>query len=373
MIKKRPKASDEEKLYLASQYQLMWRRFRKHKLAIIGIVTLTLLYLVGALFCEFFATQDIFARHSKYIYCPPQRIRFFEQNGRFHLRPFVYGITRERNTETFAWMYGENTAERYPLSMFIRGDEYKLWGLFKSNIHLFGAEKPGLFFIFGTDKLGRDLYSRTLYAARVSLTIGLIGITFSFVLGCFLGGLSGYYGGATDTIIQRLIEFLISIPTLPLWMSLAAAIPSSWPSLRVYFAITIILSIVGWCGLGRVVRGKLISLREEDFVLAAQISGVPEYAVILKHLLPSFLSYLIVNLTLSIPMMILGETALSFLGLGLQPPVVSWGVLLNEAQNVKAVSMNPWLLIPGLFVIVTVLAFNFMGDGLRDAADPYTG
>jgi len=219
--------------------------------------------------------------------------------------------------------------------------------------------------------LGRDLFSRTIYASRISLSIGLVGVAISFILGCILGGISGYYGGRADMIIQRVIEFLISIPTIPLWMALSAALPASWSPIKIYFAITIILSIVGWCGLARVVRGKIISLREEDFSMAAKIAGATDSRIIIRHLLPSFLSYLVVHLTLAIPNMILGETSLSFLGLGLRPPVVSWGVLLKEAQNFRTVALHPWLLIPGLFVIVTVLAFNFLGDGLRDAADPY--
>ncbi|GAG86866.1 unnamed protein product, partial [marine sediment metagenome] len=253
---------------------------------------------------------------------------------------------------------------------FVHGDEYKFWNLFKEDIRLLGV-KEGTMFLFGTDGLGRDLFSRNIYAARISLSIGLIGVAFSFILGSILGGISGYYGGITDTIIQRIVEFLISIPTIPLWMGLAAALPPEWPIIKVYFGITVILSIVGWCGLARVVRGKLISLREEDFIMAAKISGSGKGRTITRHLLPSFLSYLIVNLTLSIPRMILGETALSFLGLGLRSPAVSWGVLLSEAQNVQTVALHPWLLIPGFFVIIVVLAFNFLGDGLRDAADPY--
>ncbi|MBA7549744.1 Dipeptide transport system permease protein DppC [subsurface metagenome] len=226
-------------------------------------------------------------------------------------------------------------------------------------------------FLFGTDKLGRDLFSRNIYAARISLSIGLVGVVFSFVLGCILGGISGYYGGAADMIIQRIIEFLLCIPTIPLWMGLSAALPPEWSPIKVYFGITIILAIRGWCGLARVVRGKLLELREEDFAMAAKIAGATDGRVITRHLLPSFLSYLIVNLTLAIPWMILGETSLSFLGLGLRPPVVSWGVLLKQAQNFRTVALHPWLLIPGLFVIITVLTFNFLGDGLRDAADPY--
>ena len=364
-------ASREDKIYFASQWQLIFRRFRKHKLAIIGGITLGIFYVTMGLFCEFFSPTGTLNRFKEYTFCPPQRVRFVDENGKFHIRPFVFGLKPERHPVTFKKIYLEDKTARYPIKFFVQGDEYKLWSLFKANMHFVGVEKPGVLLLFGTDSLGRDLLSRTMYAARVSLSVGLVGVTLSFVLGCFLGGISGYYGGPVDTIIQRLIEFLVSIPVIPLWMALAAAVPIDWPPLRVYFGITIILSIVGWCGLARVVRGKLIAVREEEFVVAAQISNIPVGSIIGRHLLPSFMSYLIVNLTLAIPSMILGETALSFLGLGIRTPAVSWGVLLKDAQNVKAVSMHPWLLIPAAFVIITVLAFNLLGDGLRDAADPY--
>jgi len=361
--------STEERLYVASQWQLMWRKFIKHKLAIFGGSILVIFYIAG-IFCEFFSTQDIYQRHIKYIYCPPQRIHFFDEKG-FHFRPFVYATERKLDPVTFERIYTENRAKKYPIYFFVRGDKYKLWNLFSMDVHLFGVKEPGIMFLFGTDKLGRDLFSRNLYAARISLSIGLVGVTLSFVLGCILGGISGYYGGTADMIIQRVIEFLICMPTIPLWMGLSAALPADWSPVKIYFGITIILSIVGWCGLARVVRGKLLELREEDFTMAAKIAGAREGRVIIRHLLPSFLSYLIVSLTLAIPYMILGETALSFLGLGIRPPAVSWGTLMQDAQNVRTVALQPWLLIPGLFVIITVLTFNFLGDGLRDAADPY--
>jgi len=364
------KQNAQERYYFATQWQLMWRKLKRHKLAMLGLVLLAGIYFV-ALFAEFFSTMDVHKRHTGFIYSPPQRVRFVDGEGHFHLRPFVHGWRTTRHPVTHELCYEEDLSKRFPIRFFVSGDEYKFWGLFRCRLRLLGVEKPGHLFLFGTDKLGRDLYSRVLCAARISLSIGLLGVTLSFILGCALGGISGYYGGRIDTLLQRLIEFLLSIPTLPLWMALAAAVPKDWPPLKVYMAITVLLSIVGWCGLARVVRGKLISMREEDFVLAARVSGAPDGRIIRRHLLPGFLSYLIVSLTLAIPGMILGETALSFLGLGLRPPVVSWGVLLSTAQDVKVVVLYPWVLLPGAFVVITVLAFNFLGDGLRDAADPY--
>ena len=360
----------DERYYTASQYQLVWRRFRRHKLALVGGATLIALYVVGVGFPEFFATQDLTGRHQDFVYAPPQRIHFFDADGVFHLRPFVYAQTRSRDPVTMRRIYTEDTSTRFPLYPFVRGDPYELWGLFPSDLHFIGV-KEGYLFLLGTERLGRDLFSRTLHAARISLSIGLIGVGLSFILGCVLGGISGFYGGAIDTVIQRVIEFLVSIPTLPLWMALAAAVPADWPQVRVYFAITIILSVVGWAGLARVVRGKVLSLRGEDFVQAAAIAGSKDGSIIVRHILPSFFSYLVVHVTLAVPRMFLGETALSFLGLGLQVPVVSWGVLLSEGQNVQTIAIHPWIIIPAIFVIVSVLAFNFVGDGLRDAADPY--
>jgi peptide/nickel transport system permease protein len=360
---------DLAKDFVASQWQLMRRKFSRHRLAVFSGIVLLLFYFV-AIFCEFFATQDIDERDAKYMYAPPQKIHFRDQEGKFHVRPFVYGLQREIDPINLRKIYTEDKTQKFPLYFFVRGDEYRMWGLFKTNIHLIGT-REGTFFLMGADKFGRDLFSRIIYASRITLSIGLMGVAISFVLGSILGGISGYFGGPADMLIQRIIEFLTSIPTLPLWMGLSAALPPNWGVIRVYFCIVVVLSIVGWCGLARVVRGKLISLREEDFVLAAKLAGTGEMKIITRHLLPSFLSYLIVSLTLAIPGMILGETALSFLGLGLRPPAVSWGVLLQEAQNIRAIAINPWLLIPALFVIAVVLLFNFLGDGLRDAADPY--
>ena len=362
-------AKVDERYYLASQWQLMWRSFRRHHLAVIGGGVLAVLYFV-AFFCEFFTPYDVEDVFSDTNHHPPSRVRVVHE-GRL-TRPFVYGVTMAQDPETFQPLYGEDTVVRYPIRLFARsGAEYRALGLFASRARLFSVESPGRLFLFGTDKLGRDIYTRTICAARISLSMGLVGVSLSFLIGSVLGGLSGYYGGRVDMFIQRVIEFLISIPTIPLWMALAAALPRDWNVMQIYFSIVVILSLVGWGGLARAVRGKLLELREHDFTMAARIAGAKQMTIIRRHLLPSFGSYLIVHLTLAIPDMILAETALSFLGLGLRPPAVSWGVLLQRAMNFRSIAIFPWLLIPALFVIVTVMAFNFIGDGMRDAADPY--
>jgi len=366
-------AAEEKRIYVASQWLLMWWRFRKHKVALISGVVTILFYLVG-LFCEFVAPYDPREYSVKFRYAPPQVIRFIDEEGHFHPRPFVYGLKQERDPETLRIRYTEDRAKKYFVHFFTRGPEYKLWGRFETDIHLIGlGDNPdgGTLFLLGTDRMGRDLFSRIVYGTRVSLSVGLVGVALSLALGIVLGGISGYYGGRVDMLIQRTIEFLRSIPTIPLWMGLAAALPLDWPPLKVYFAITIILSLRGWTGMARVVRGRFLSLREEDFVLAARLAGASEMRIILRHMVPSFLSHIIASMTLAIPDMIMGETSLSFLGLGLRPPVISWGVLLQEAQNVRSVALAPWLLLPGAAVVIAVLAFNFLGDGLRDAADPY--
>ncbi len=360
--------SPEERFFIASQWSLMWWKFRRHRLAIVSGAVLLALYILAG-FCEFIAPYDLSERHRKYVYTPPQRIRLFH-DGRI-TRPFVYGLERSVDPETLRKTYSEDRSEVFPIGLFVRGHRYRFWDLFSSDVHLFGVDEGGTAFLLGTDRLGRDMLSRIVYGARISLSIGLIGVSLSLLLGVILGGASGYYGGMTDNVIQRFIELLRSFPTIPLWMALSAALPAQWPPLRIYFGITVILSLVGWTGLARVVRGKLLALREEDYAMAARVAGASEQRIIARHLLPAFMSHIIVTVTLAIPGMILAETALSFLGLGLRPPVTSWGVLLQEAQNVRTVALHPWLLLPVLFVIVTVLAFNFMGDGLRDAADPY--
>lgn len=358
----------EEKFYLASQRQLIWWKFKKHKLAIIALPLLVFLYVL-AIFAEFFAPYNPELRFPNYLNVPPTRIHFFSKDNGFE-RPFIYSLKVELDPKSFQLLFVEDQSKKYYIRFFVRGEHYRLLGLFPTDIHLFGSEEIPIF-LFGTDKLGRCLFSRTIYGARISLSIGLVGVFISFVLGVILGGISGYFGGALDEIIQRAIDFLISLPGIPLWMALSAALPRSWSVVRTYFAITIILSLVGWCGLARVVRGKLLALREEDFVMAARLAGASEWRIIVRHLLPSFASHLIVSITLSIPSMILGETALSFLGLGMRPPAISWGVLLQDAQQVIVVAQRPWQLMPAFFVIITVLLFNFLGDGLRDAVDPY--
>jgi peptide/nickel transport system permease protein len=304
---------------------------------------------------------------------PPTKIHIFDAEGRIHL-PFVYKIDRTMDPETYRNLYSEDTTTRYPIRFLVRGREYEMWDLFKMDLHLFSLPVPqdeqGLF-LLGADRLGRDLFSRMCYGARISLSVGLVGVLLSLTLGIVLGGISGYYGGRVDTAIQRVIEFIRTMPSIPLWMALSAAVPKDWPIVRVYFGITVLLSLISWTGMARVVRGRFLAMREEDFVLAARLAGSGEMRIILRHMLPSFLSYIIASLTLSIPAMILSETGLSYLGLGLRPPAISWGVLLREAQNLRSLALVPWVLLPALAVVLTVMAFNFVGDGLRDAADPY--
>ncbi|MCE2431974.1 MAG: ABC transporter permease [Candidatus Latescibacteria bacterium] len=360
----------ETEAYAASQWQLMWWKFRKHRMAMAAGMVIVALYVV-AVFCEFLAPYTLNHRQVAYAFAPPQRLNFVSDEG-VHLRPFVYGFKGVRHPETLRKFYIEDREQRYAIRLFVRGAPYRFWGLFETDVHLFGVDEGGTLFLLGTDHLGRDLLSRIIYGSRISLTIGLVGVTLSFVFGLVIGVVSGYYGGWIDNLIQRGIEILRSFPSIPLWMALAAALPSSWSPLQIYMGITVVLSFIGWTGLARQVRGKILSLREEDFATAALIVGASRWRIMTRHLLPSFMSHIIVSLTLAVPGMILGETSLSFLGLGLRPPVTSWGVLLKEAQNVQAVAFQPWLLTPVIFVIITVLAFNFVGDGLRDAADPYS-
>ena len=361
-----------ERIAVASQWRLMWWKFRRHRLAMAGLVTILLLYLV-ALFAEFIAPGDPYKTHRRGVFHPPQMIHLIDRTEQgIRLRPYVYRTERERDPVTLRTTYTW-TEEKIYLRWFGRGDPYKLWGLFPAHRHLFVPEDPDArFYILGADRLGRDLLSRIVYGARLSLSIGLVGVAFALVLGVTLGGISGYFGGRIDTAIQRLVEFVLSLPTIPVWLALAAALPPTWPISLRYFVITLIVSLVGWTELARVVRGRFLSLKNDDFVIAARLDNASEARIIFRHMLPSLTSHIIASLTLAIPLMIIAETSLSFLGLGLMPPAISWGVLLKEAQDVRSIVLGPWLFFPGLAVVIAVMAFNFLGDGLRDAADPYT-
>tara|TARA_B100000686_G_scaffold198763_2_gene205590 strand:+ start:684 stop:1856 length:1173 start_codon:yes stop_codon:yes gene_type:complete len=359
---------EQEKFYLANQWTLMWWKFRRHKLAVWSGILLLITF-GSILISEVVAPYELHSRNTDYIYAPPQMVRLFHE-GEF-VGPYVYGFDYHLDMTTLQRVYTANTDQVQPIRFFCLGDEYKFWGLIDGSFHFICPAEDGTMFLLGTDRLGRDVLSRIIYGARISLTVGLFGIVISFLLGVVLGGLSGYYGGWIDSAVQRLIEIIRSFPELPLWMALSASLPVTWSPILVYFGITIILGLFDWTGLARAVRSKLLALREEDFATAAVLMGAKPKRVIFRHLLPSFTSHLIASATLSIPSMILGETALSFLGLGLRPPITSWGVLLNEAQNINVVALYPWLMLPVMPVIIVVLAFNFLGDGLRDAADPY--
>ncbi|NBB83565.1 MAG: ABC transporter permease subunit [Alphaproteobacteria bacterium] len=363
-----PLTAEQERYYLASQWRIMWWKLRRHKLAVISGAILLFFYLSIA-FVEVLAPYHLETRNTDHIYAPPQAIHLFHE-GRF-VGPFVYSWSVELNMDTMRREYVPDTSKVQPIRFFCRGDDYEFWGAIPGDFHLFCPAEDGTLFLLGTDRLGRDMLSRMIYGGRISLTIGLVGVMVSFVIGITIGGLAGYYGGWVDNVVNRIIEIFQSFPQLPLWMALSASLPADWSPLLIYFGITIILGLVDWTGLARAVRSKLLALREEDFCVAAELMGAPPKRIIGRHLLPSFMSHLIASATIAIPGMILGETALSFLNLGLRPPITSLGVLLNEAQNINVVALYPWLMLPVVPVIVIVLAFQFFGDGLRDAADPY--
>jgi peptide/nickel transport system permease protein len=356
------------RIYMASQWRLMWWKFKRHKVALISGFFLAVLYSM-ILISEFLAPYNLHTRNVDFIYASPQHIHLFHEGSL--VGPFVYGRDMKLDLATLQRQYTDNKNKVQPIRFLCRGDAYEFWGLWKGNVHLICPPKDGQMFLLGTDRLGRDVLSRIIYGARVSLTIGLLGVTVSFSLGIIIGGIAGYHGGTLDLVIQRIIEVLQSLPSIPLWMALAAIMPVTWSPLLIYFGLTIIFGLLDWTGLARAVRSKLLALREEDYVLAAQLMGASSRRIIGRHLVPGFVSHLIASATISIPGMILGETALSFLGLGLRAPITSWGVLLTEARNVSVVALYPWLLFPMVPVILVILAFNFLGDGLRDAADPY--
>ena len=360
--------AEQEKYYMAGQWKLMWWRFRRHRPAVFSALLLGLIYFT-TIISEWVAPYDLHTRHAGYIFSPPQGIHLFH-DGSF-VGPFVYPLEMKRDMDTLQRVYTPDVSKPQPVRFFCRGDTYEFWSLVEGSFHLICPPENGTLFIAGTDRLGRDMFSRIVYAARVSLTIGLIGIALSFTLALILGGLAGYYGGWVDLVVQRLTEILKSFPHLPLWLALSAALPVTWSPLLIYFGITIILALLDWPSLGRAVRSKLLSLREEDYAAAAAMMGATPARIIGRHLLPGFMSHLIASATLSIPSMILAETALSFLGLGLRPPITSWGVLLNEATDINVVAVNWWLMLPVVPVILVILAYQFLGDGMRDAADPY--
>ncbi|WP_249695577.1 ABC transporter permease [Stappia sp. WLB 29] len=359
---------EQERYYQASQWTIMWWKFRRHRVAVWSGVILILFYLCVP-FAEVIAPYSPNQRSNDHLYAPPQTLRLFHE-GSF-VGPFVYGLKADIDLETVRWVYTEDRQDVQPLRFFCFGPQYRFWGLFDASFHLVCPAKDGTLYLLGTDRLGRDVFSGLVYGARLSLTVGLIGVTISIVLGLFFGGLAGFFGGLIDSAIQRVIEILRSLPELPLWMALSAALPVTWSPVWIYLGITVILGLLDWPGLARAVRSKLLALREEEYAKAALLMGAKPSRVIRKHLLPGFTSHIIASASLSIPAMILGETALSYLNLGLRRPAVSWGVLLNEAQDISVVVIYPWLMAPVVPIIIVVLAFNFLGDGLRDAADPY--
>jgi len=359
----------EERIAVAPNWKLVWWRFRRHHLAMISAGLLIFLYVV-VLFPDFFATQDPERTDARQAFIPVQVLHLFDDGA---LRPWVPAIVGKRDPITLRMRWTTDPTRKVHVGFFTRGEPYRVFGLFPATTHLVGPTDPAQrIFLLGSDRLGRDQWSRIMRGTQTSMTVGLVAVTLSVIFGVVLGGISGYFGGFIDLVIQRLIELLQSVPTIPIWLALSAALPRDWTPVQVFFAITVILSLVGWTTLAREVRGRFLALREEDFVLAARLAGCSRMRIILRHMVPTFLSHIIATSSLAIPVMIINETSLSFLGLGIRPPAISWGVLLQEAQNIQTLALAPWLLIPGLIVIVTVLAFNLVGDGLRDASDPYS-
>ncbi len=353
-----------------SQKRLIWKRFLRHRAGVAG-GSIVLFLCFCFLFAEFLAPHDISRRYFQHVYLPPQGIHFFSEDG-FQLRPFVYGIKSVVSPEDGLKRYYEDSEVQFPIYLFVRGDRYKFLWLFETEIHLFGTGKDNPLFLCGTDRFGRDLFSRLLSGGRVSFTVGLLAIFLSLVLGTTLGLVSGYYGGFVDHLIQRTIELIFAFPSIPILMSLSALLPPQWPSYLTFLGIVTVLSLIGWGGLAREIRGKTLAINNSDFVLAARVCGAKDRRIIFIHLLPSMFSHIIVISTLAVPGFILHESTLSFLGLGIKPPLTSWGLLLADAMNLHALSLYPWLLIPGVCILVTVLSLNFLGDGLRDAAAPYS-
>jgi peptide/nickel transport system permease protein len=366
-----PEAS--AKLAVASQWQLVWWAFRRHRMAMVGLAVTIAFYIV-ALVPGFFAVNDPSQQNARTAFHPPQALHLIDtaEDGSWAIRPYIHPYVLKRDPVTLASIYQQDPTRKVYLRMFGEGYEYSVFGLFNSRTHLFASENPRQpLFFFGADRLGRCVYSRTMQGTQISLSVGLVGVFMSLTIGIVLGGISGYYGGRVDFAIQRVIELVLSLPTIPIWLAAAAALPHDWPAVLNYFMITLILSLTGWAQLARVVRGRFLSLRTEEFVMAARLDGVSEKRIIFRHMLPSFASHIIASVSLAIPAMILAETSLSFLGLGLQPPTISWGVLLREAQNIRSIATAPWLFAPGIAVVLAVIALNFLGDGLRDASDPY--
>lgn len=366
-------AAPADRVAVASQWQLTWWAFKKHRLAMIGLWIVAFFYVI-AIIPGFFAMNDPSRQNARAAFHPPQSVHWIDRaaDGSWSIRPYVYSTSLKRDPVSLAAIFAEDPNKKIYLSLFGKGYEYSFVGLFALERHLFATGNPeDRVYLLGTDRLGRCVWSRIMQGTQISLSVGLIGVFLSLLIGIVLGGISGYYGGRLDFGIQRVIEFVVALPTIPIWLALAAAVPQDWPATLNYFMITIILSLTGWAQLARVVRGRFLSLRTEDFVMAARLDGVPESRIIFRHMLPSFASHIIASVTLAVPAMILAETSLSFLGLGLQPPTISWGVLLREAQNIRSIATAPWLFAPGFAVVLAVVALNFLGDGLRDAADPY--